>query len=493
MAEIGFARRLTQCPVTWAAAGLVALTLMRLWIAAVLPLAPDEAYYWVWSRALATGYLDHPPMVALWIRVGTALAGTSSIGVRLLGPFAAALGSVLLYDAAERLFPGRRAGVTAAVLLNATLAFGTGAVIMTPDTPLLLFWTATIWAGARLVSGGSPKWWLTAGVFAGLALTSKYTAAFLPAGLALFARLAMPRSLRRPEPWLGGLIAGVLFLPVVIWNYQNGWAGFLRQGGRAGDWRPDRAASFLAELVFGQVGLATPGVFVLFAAGIAMAIRMAVKSRDPAWTLLASLSVPPALVFVQHAIGDRVQGNWPAILYPAAAIAAAGLTATHWRRLIWPSAWLGFAIALVVYAHAIAFWPAGFGGRDPVARQLYGWHDLAARADTMRKDTGATFVAAEPYGLASELAWATPTGTDIVGAGTHWDSFALPRANPARGMLIRPDRYGEPDAAEWTDITRLPDIVRTGGGAEIERYAVFLARAAGDHPSAVMLPQRGGP
>ena len=45
-------------------------------------LIPDEAYYWVWSRHLAAGYLDHPPMVALLIRLGTACLGTSELGIR---------------------------------------------------------------------------------------------------------------------------------------------------------------------------------------------------------------------------------------------------------------------------------------------------------------------------------------------------------------------------------------------------------------------------
>ena len=141
-----------SCPVKWAAAGLAALTLIRLYVASVISLAPDEAYYWIWSRALAAGYLDHPPMVALWIRAGTEIAGASTLGVRLLGPLSAALGSWFLYDSAERLFPGRSAGLTAAVLLNATLVVGAGAVIMTPDTPLLLFWTGTLWAAA-----GTPR------------------------------------------------------------------------------------------------------------------------------------------------------------------------------------------------------------------------------------------------------------------------------------------------------------------------------------------------
>ena len=62
---------------------LVALTVFRLAIAACIPLAPDEAYYWVWSHALAPGYPDHPPMVALWIRLGTMLAGPWRAAVAL--------------------------------------------------------------------------------------------------------------------------------------------------------------------------------------------------------------------------------------------------------------------------------------------------------------------------------------------------------------------------------------------------------------------------
>ena len=479
--------------VKWAAVGLAALTLVRLCVASIAPLAPDEAYYWVWSRALAAGYLDHPPMVALWIRAGTTLAGASVIGIRLLGPFAAAIGSLLVYDTAECLFPGRSAGLVAAALLNATLVLGVGAVIMTPDTPLLLFWTATLWTGARLASGGTPAWWLVAGMFSGLALASKYTGAFLPIGLGLFALVTKPRALQRPEPWVGGLIAGVLFLPVVLWNAQHDWAGFLRQGGRVGDWRPERAAQFLGELIGGQIGLATPGVFVLLMAGIVVAIRKTVRTRDPAWTLLAAMSVPPILVFVQHAVGDRVEGNWPAIVYPAAAVAAAGLAAPKWRRWTWPSCVLGFTIAAGLYAHVVTGWPALSGGRDPVARQLFGWNDLAARTDFARQTAHADFVAAEPYGVAAELAWALPTSIDVIGTGSHWTLTTLPRAETGDrfGVLVRPERYGDAlNSADWRDVTRLPDIARSGENGAIERYAVFLVRVADGMSPGKLLPHR---
>ena len=157
-------------------AALAGLTVLRLIGDAWAPLAPDEAYYWVWSRALAPGYLDHPPMVALWIRAGTFLVGDTALGVRLLGPLSVAAGSLLLADAAERLLPGRQAGWRPATLLNATLLVGAGAVIMTPDTPLLFFWVMSLWALARIVIGGGGAWFGVLGLAVGLALTSKYTA-----------------------------------------------------------------------------------------------------------------------------------------------------------------------------------------------------------------------------------------------------------------------------------------------------------------------------
>ena len=96
------------------------------------------------------------------------------------------------------------------------------------------------------------------------------------------------------------------------------------------------AVRFLGELIGGQIGLATPLVFVFCVAGVVAARGGRGATRDPAWTLLAALTLPPVLLFVQHALGDRVQGNWPAIIYPAAAIAAGGSAGAVWQRLCAP-------------------------------------------------------------------------------------------------------------------------------------------------------------
>ena len=64
--------------------GVLVLIVLRAVVAAMTPLSFDEAYYWTWSQHLAAGYYDHPPAVAYVIRIGTALFGDTSLGVRFV-------------------------------------------------------------------------------------------------------------------------------------------------------------------------------------------------------------------------------------------------------------------------------------------------------------------------------------------------------------------------------------------------------------------------
>ncbi|HVZ08205.1 glycosyltransferase family 39 protein [Rhodopila sp.] len=472
------------------AAIMAAATLIRLAVAAVVPLSADEAYYWVWSRALAGGYFDHPPMVALWIRTGTGLIGATPLGVRLLGPLAAAVASTLLYDAGRCLFPGTRAGLIATSLLNATLVVGVGSIIMTPDSPLLVFWTATLWTMARLLATGRGIWWLAAGVLAGLASLSKYTALFLWVGIGLWA-LLVPAGrawLRRWQPWVGIAIGAAMFAPVVAWNAAHQWAGFLKQGGRVTDWQPGRAVGFLAELVGSQAGLVTPWIFILCLIGLAAALRRMRRAAN--WALLAALSLPPVLVFLQHALGDRVQGNWPAVIYPALSLAAAGwLTARGRRDWVGASA-LGFAITAAVYLQAV-FGLVPLPPRlDPIAMRLRGWDVLARDAAVEAAAMRASFVAADGYDTDSQLAWTLSATVPMVGVDPRWVLFDLRRTDIAGriGLLLRDARRaGPPDPALWNRAEKLGEIDRPGAPAPFTAWRVVAAPSLAAVP---LLPRR---
>jgi 4-amino-4-deoxy-L-arabinose transferase-like glycosyltransferase len=483
--------------IAWIA--LAAITALRLIVAWASPMSPDEAYYWVWSRALAPGYLDHPPMVALFIRAGTALLGEGDLGVRLLSPLAAAIGSLLLAQTGRDLFPGTRAGLWAAVLLNATLLFAAGAATMTPDTPLLLFWAATLWALARLHATGRGAWWLAAGIAAGLAMASKYTAFLLGPAILLWLVWSpgMRSWLRSPLPYLAAALAFLVFLPVLEWNAAHGWASFLKQGGRVGDWSPARAAQFVLELLGGQIGLATPPIALLGGAGVAIALRRGWRG-DPAWTLLAATSAIPCAVFLEHALGDRVQANWPAIVYPSALLAAAAGLSVRWRRWFAPSALVGLALGLAVWTQATLAPLALPMLWDPTLLRLGGWADLAKQIDEAATSQGAEFVVDDNYGQAALLAWLLPRDRIVMGLDPRWSLFDLPQPNASMegrvGLLVRTARRGDtPESPAWTAIERLGAIARTRNGMVAEEFRLYRVAASGQTQGLAVMPRPKDP
>ncbi len=473
-----------------AGAALLAVTVVRLAVAAAAPLSPDEAYYWVWSRALAPGYLDHPPMVALWIRAGTWVAGQTVLGIRLLGPLSVAAGSALIWRAGKDLF-GAAAGMQAAVLLNATLLFGAGAVTMTPDTPLLFFWVAALAALGRLVATGNAAWWVPVGSACGLALSSKYTAVFLPMGILAWIGLTRQwRWLREPAFWSGGVLGLALVAPVVSWNAHHGWASFAKQGGRNLDFAPALAVRHLGELVAGQAALVTPLLFILCVAAVAAVTRRAWRERETVSVLLACLTVPAALVFLEHALGDRVQANWPAILYPTAALAAGGAVPGWRRALLRPGAVLGVAMTALVYVQSTLGWLELPARLDPTMR-VAGYAALAARLPAAGRQG---FLAADDYGIASILDFTAPSCLHIVAVEPRWALFRLPSAASVlagrTGLLIRSDRRHAPPPGIWQDQSEGAALDRGRDGETAEHYRLWTVTSGAKPPEGVVLPCR---
>src|SRR5664279_2160876 len=285
---------------------VLALVALRLVAAAWTPLTFDEAYYWMWSKHLAGGYYDHPPGVALVIRLGTMIAGDTELGVRLVSILLALPMSWAVYRAAAILFGGHRLASTATLLLNATLMAAVGTMIVTPDAPLLVASSFVLFFLAKVLETGRGAWWLAVGAAVGAALLSKYTALFF--GPAILIWLVTVPKMRRwlisPWPYLGGLVALAIFAPVILWNADHQWVSFIKQIGRARieDFRP----TFIAELIPTQVAFATPLIAILGAMGLyalatrragAMASRVLVNSIF--WTIVA--------YFIWHSLHARVE------------------------------------------------------------------------------------------------------------------------------------------------------------------------------------------
>jgi 4-amino-4-deoxy-L-arabinose transferase-like glycosyltransferase len=431
-------------------------------------------------------------MVALFIRAGTELAGEGAFGIRLIGPLSMALASLAVARAAEDLAPGRRAGPWAALLLNATPLLGVGAVVMTPDLPLLVFWCVALWACGRLVATGDGRWWLAIGAACGLALLSKYTAVLLGLGLVVWLVASRPawRWWATPWPYAGGVLAALVFSPVIAWNAAHGWASFAKQGGRAGAETGGFTLRWIGELVAGQFGIASPIIFVLCIAGTAAAVAAWRRRGESGAALLVALVLPGAALFCWQALGSRVQGNWPALLYPAACIAAAAYAPSglwRWRRA-------GIALAVVitaaVYVQA-SLAPIALPRRqDPTLARLGGWDALAAEAEAARLRHGATFLAAEEYGLAAQLALRVPQGVPVVAMDARWALFSLPAPEAGvTGLLVRSERRGEGPPL-WPGAEATGEVlVRSRHGVEAERYRLHRVQAGPGQPPAAVLPR----
>ncbi|AHI25884.1 putative 4-amino-4-deoxy-L-arabinose transferase [Komagataeibacter xylinus E25] len=450
---------------------LVLLAGVRLVVAGILPLSPDEAYYRLWAFAPAAGYLDHPPMVAAWIRLGIWLAGDNASGVRLVGVLAGAGLSFFVFRAVRDLLPGagRAEAVRACVMLQATLALAIQSVVITPDMPVMFFISMLLWAMGRVKAGAGTGWWLVAGLAAGLACDSKYTAILPVGGIGLWLVVHGLRhrawGLRQVPGVVGGVMAAALCVaPVVWWNAGHGWASFVRQGGRTVDWHPGRAMQFLTELAAGQVGLMTPGVAAFFIGGQVVVLRHA--RREAGCALLSCMTLLPACVFVQHAMGDRVQANWPVVIYP---MLAAGTAMMAWRWGRWAVGG-GVVVGALVYLQAL-FAPLPLSAHADVAlRQMAGWRGLAAGIEAQARP--GDFIAACDYGTAAELAAVMP-GRVVVGMEPRWALFNLPHDVAGDDGIMACNPRRDFDRDDFTSVEPVVTLERGRHGRVAERVTLY--------------------
>ncbi|MDB4913072.1 MAG: putative rane protein [Gemmatimonadetes bacterium] len=390
---------------------------LRLVLAALLRLFPDETYYWDWSRHLASGYFDHPPAIASLIRLGTALAslfgaGPSPFAIRFFPVLAGTVAGLFTAMIARRL-GGGAAAKTAALSFALMPLAASGLVLATPDAPLLAASAAGLYfvvAALQSVGGSTDSWryWSTAGFSLGLAFTSKYTSILLPLTItvAVLVRPSLRARLREPGPYVACIIATVVFLPVLFWNAQHGWVSFLFQIQHGLGTPTGSAIKRELDLVGGQLGLVSPILFALAAHAVWQSLR---RPLNDARFALAVVATGSWVFFAYSAMRRSVEANWPAPSYipGIALLTSMPASKTHDRWLRRGLVLAGVMVA-VIYVHAIVPILPLPARRDPVARSA-GWEDVAAQVDSARRALGAnTHVGADRYQDVSELAYQLP-------------------------------------------------------------------------------------
>ena len=320
-----------------------------------LDLYPDEAQYWLWSRALDFGYYSKPPMIAWTIWATTALGGDGEAWVRLGAVLFQSGATLVVFAIARRLY-GDRVALAAGALYALTPAIQLSAIVAATDAPLLFFLGLTILAYVALQTAqGRERLVLCAGFGAalGMAFLSKYAAIYAVIGVAL--HLAIFADARRAwSPAAMGVAAGALALvlaPNLLWNAAHGFATFQHTAANAA-WGGRQLFNLpeLGDFLVTQFLIFGPIPFAALVGGLAVfGIRRRLTRED---ALLLCFAVPPFLIVCVQAFISRANANWSGASYlPGAILAAAFLL--RWRAKGWL---LGaFAIQGLLAALLLAF------------------------------------------------------------------------------------------------------------------------------------------
>lgn len=333
---------------------VVLLTVFHLVIAWLLPPSEDELYYWCWSRELQWSYFDHPPMVAVLIRLSTFIFGDTLFAIR----FPACVGSLITLLIIRDFTRDDR--ILTLALLTPLILFGT--VLMTPDAPLIVSWAAYVWwlasAHERLDQDLSPRW-LIGGLILGLGFLSKYPMA-LAAPAAVMSFVLVPKG--RTARVLIGLAehfatAAFVASPILIFNLKNDFAPLQFQWNHANE----QAAKYFVhfpEFLGGQIALIGTGPFLLFGWAIYRCRSLSMRPRE--WAC-AWLFVLPMSVFLLKGMSGRLEANWPVFCY----LSCGPLAVEMVRRSVRPARmrqWVAasFIIPIIVSALLGAYMAAPF-------------------------------------------------------------------------------------------------------------------------------------
>jgi dolichol-phosphate mannosyltransferase len=391
---------------------------LRLIFSAQIELMPEEAYYWNYSRHLDIGYLDHPPLVAWLIRLGTSLFGDNEFGVRVAALSCGVVVSIFVFRLTHNVF-GEQSALWAVVFAQLLPYFFMSGFLMTPDAPLSAAWAATLYFLERALVAGRRRAWAGVGVAFGLGMLSKYTIGLLGVGAFVFMLMDAEarRWFRRWEPYAAVIVAAALFAPVIVWNAQHDWASFAFQTSRR---LADRPQFSLHKLIGAAIVLLTPTGF----ATMWLAFRQGPDASTVARArrLLGFSLAAPLIVFLVFSLRHEVKLDWTGAPWlaalPVMAYAMAPRLGSHAHRArsLVRASWAPTLLVLMLfYVGGFYYLARGIPGLSSANTHMelipFGWRDLGRQVDDIAEDVRSHYGAAslvvgmDRYAIASELAF----------------------------------------------------------------------------------------
>ena len=416
----------------------------------------DEMYYWTYTLHPALSYLDHPPLTAWLIWVGTALFGDNAFGVRAATLLLAPASITFAYLFTRDLYDKTR-GLIGAMLLAVVPAWLATGFLMTTDAAATTAWLAALFFLQRALLQNRNRSWLAAGVAIGLGALAKYTVALLGPAVAVFMLIHPPARLQFKawQPWAGALIALVVFSPALIWNMHNDWASFAFQSLR----RLSEDAVITAHLLPVQTLVILAPVAGLTALYLLGSARRRFCPDPAARRFMLVMTLVPLGIVALFGLRAEIKYHWlvplwlgvlpmiAAIVYPPDTVEESGVSRVlrrAWRPLLPLSlVAVGFGLHYIAIGLPGVQWQPnrlGYMGWPEIARKV---HEIESRLEA---ETGKRAVVAgmAKWGIAAALSFHDADGRrdnitarNLVGmSGSQWSRWFDPGADPNRPVLL---------------------------------------------------------
>lgn len=282
---------------------------VKLTIASILPLSADESYYWVWSQFWKLSYFDHPPMIAWFFKVGDIFLSNF---VRWPGVIFFHLSFLLWFKFLKPHLNEKQISNWFYLCLLCPLT-GLGSIILTPDLPLFVFFSVSLFFFFKAQSTKILRDYSLFGAALGLAFLSKYT--IVIAAILILADLFYEKKWvhLKWRPLLAVLMTGLFFsLPVLIWNWQNEFKSFsfqLRHGLGENTWQ----WQWTVEYILGTF-------LIIFPLNL---IRSFQSPRFHLRTFFYIVGFGGVIFFLFSSFKGAVELNWPSIFIPCLLVLSA--------------------------------------------------------------------------------------------------------------------------------------------------------------------------
>jgi len=317
------------------------------------------------------------------------------------------------------------------------LFFSVLGLVMTTDPPAFFLWLLVLCFSAVAVTENKPVFWIYAGISSGLAFLTKGTALLLYPGITLFLLLspAYRFHLKSRGYQIGCLMFLLLLVPVVVWNAQHDWINLYHNARHlTGRSELSLHIKYLPELIFAQVGLIGPLLFV----GIVYAYIVSFwqwRAGDSLSGLFFCTGVPLGAICLAVSLMKRVYANWPVPVFIGGLLLLTHLYSTgklnsaRINKLLVPALAINLLLLLIAYLPILGI-TLGIPGQYLTTKKLVGWKELGEIVSFEQKALAASgyqpldgyqpsdgrlplddrlpFLLTNSYGIASELAFYVP-------------------------------------------------------------------------------------